>query len=108
MSTPESPPSAATPQQQIVVVERKGNRLGVAGFVFGLIGAIFGLIPLLFWIAFPLGVLGLVFGRMGRRRAKREPERGGKGLATAAVILGAIAIILATIGIAIIAFFSDY
>ena len=101
-TTPEPPPGAATPPQQIVVVERKGNGLGVAGFVCGLIGAIFGLIPLLFWISFPLGVLGLVFGGIGWRRARREPERGGKGLAVAGVILGALAIILAIIGIAII------
>ena len=78
-TTPEPPPGAATPQQQIVVVERKGNGLGVAGFVCGLIGAIFGLIPLLFWISFPLGVLGLVFGGIGWRRAKRERSVVGRG-----------------------------
>jgi Na+/proline symporter len=74
----------------------------VAGFVCGLIGALVGLIPLLSWIAFPLGILGVVFGGIGWRRANREPERGGKGLAIAGLVLGILAVTLATIGIVII------
>jgi Na+/proline symporter len=105
METPD-PLAASTPAtpaaHQVVVIERKGNGLAVAGFVCGLIGAIFGLIPLLFWIAFPLGVLGLVFGGIAWHRARRDAERGGKGLAIAAVILGLLALVLAIIGIVII------
>jgi len=86
----------------VILREKKGNGLGVAGFVCGLIAAIAGLIPLLFWISFPLGVLGLVFGGIGWGRARSDPERGGKGLSIAGVILGIIGIGLAIIGIVII------
>jgi Na+/proline symporter len=74
----------------------------VAGFVCGLIGALVGLIPLLSWIAFPAGILGVVFGGIGWPRANREPERGGKGLAIAGLVLGILAMTLATIGIGVI------
>jgi hypothetical protein len=101
VSTDVSEPSVGQPQQVIVVQERRGNGMSVAGFVTGLIGAIFGLIPLLFWIAFPLGILGAVFGAIGVRRAG-EPGRGGKGLAIAGLILGVVAIVLAVAGVFII------
>jgi hypothetical protein len=94
--------STVQPEPRIVVVERKGNGLGITGFVVGLVGALAGLIPLLFWIAFPLGILGMTFGTIGWRRAVREPERGAKGLSIAGMILGAIAFALAIIGVVII------
>lgn len=104
MSEHETPqdPAAQIPQQQVVVVQQRGNGMAVAGFVCGLLGAIFGLIPILFFLSFPLGILGLIFSVIARRRAKREPDRGGKGLATAGIVLSLIGIVLAIVSIAII------
>lgn len=110
MSTTQTPPQKVTmtlpqeapPAPSVVIVQPKGNGLGTTGFVLGVIGAIFGLIPLLFWIAFPLGGLGLIFGSVGWRHAVKEPERGGKGLAIAGTILSVIAIALAVVGATII------
>lgn len=69
--------------------------MGTAGFVCGLLSAILGLVPLLFVFAFPLGLLGIVFGAIGWRRAVNEPVRGGKELSIAGVVLRAIGLVLA-------------
>jgi hypothetical protein len=71
--------------------------LSVAGFVSALSGALFGLMYVV-WIAFPLGLLGLIFGAIAWQRVRSDPSRGGKGLAISAVILGAIALVLAILG----------
>jgi hypothetical protein len=83
-------------------MQSRGNGLGTAGFVCGLLATIFGLIPILFFLSFVLGLLGIVFGWVGWRRAKREPDRGGKGLSIAGLILGVIGFTLAIISIAVI------
>ncbi|MGH9187586.1 MAG: DUF4190 domain-containing protein [Acidimicrobiales bacterium] len=70
--------------------------LAVAAFVCGLVGALFGLMPLLFFVAFPLGVLGLIFGIVARRRGK-------SGMAVAGVVLGSLAVVLAVVGVAVLA-----
>lgn len=81
-------------------VEKPGNGMAVAALVLGVVGAVFGLIPLLFFVAFPLGVLAIVFGIAGRRKAKRGAS--GKGMSTAGVILGVVAFALAIAGIVIV------
>lgn len=88
---PETPP-------QIVVVKQAGNGFAVTALVLGVIGAIVGLIPLFFIGAWLLGVLALIFGFVGRSRAKRDPNAGRGGMALAGIILGVIAIILGAIG----------
>ena len=82
------------PQPQQVVVERKENGLGVAGFVCGLLSAIFSLLPIFFFLSFPLGILGIVFGAIGWGRARKDSARGGKGRSIAGLILGLIGFIL--------------
>jgi hypothetical protein len=100
--TPQQPPPQPPPPQQVVVVERRGNGLGVAGFVCGLLSAIFGLIPFLFFVAFPLSVVGIVFGALGWRRARRDPARGAKGLSLAGLILGVVGLVLAIVQVVLI------
>ena len=77
-----------------------GNGMAVAGLVLGIIGLLFGLIPLTFFIALPCGILGTIFGFAGRRRAKRGAT--GKGMATAGLITGIIAIGLGIAGVMIV------
>ncbi|MFD7661637.1 DUF4190 domain-containing protein [Streptomyces sp. NPDC059788] len=78
------------------------NGLGVAALVLGIIGALSGLIPLFFWLAGILGLLALVFGLVGRGRAKRG-QATNKGMATAGAVFGAIALILSVVGVVITA-----
>jgi hypothetical protein len=82
----------------VVSVERKGSRLGVAGFVCGLVGALIALIPLFFFMGWILGVLGIVFGAVGWRNAWRDAGRGGKRLSIAALVLGVVAVALGVFG----------
>jgi hypothetical protein len=71
-----------------------GNGMATAGFVCGLIGALAGLVPILFFIWLPLGILGIVFGAIGRGNASSLPDRKGAGLAVAGIILGIVALVL--------------
>jgi Na+/proline symporter len=93
--------------ERIVYVEKAGNGLAVAGFICALVGAFAGLIPLMFWLAIPLGVLGLVFGIIGRKRAKREPAVGRRGMATWGIALGIVAVGLGIWGATVIASVSN-
>ena len=76
--------------------------MAVAALVCGIVGAVLGFIPILFIAAFVLGPLTLVFGIVGRRRATREPAVGRKAMATWGAVLGAAAVILGLIGVAIV------
>ncbi|MCM1449272.1 MAG: hypothetical protein NC082_02940 [Clostridiales bacterium] len=71
-------------QPQVVVVEKKGNGMGTAGFVLALLGLIFCWVPVLDWI---LWLLGLIFSIIGMFKPK-------KGLAIAGLIISFIYIIV--------------
>jgi hypothetical protein len=66
----------------------------------GIIGVVAGVIPLLFFVAWVLGVLAVVFGIVGRNTARQR--RVGRGQATAGAILGAVAIVLGIVGVVIV------
>ncbi|MEW2507921.1 hypothetical protein AB0878_46410 [Amycolatopsis sp. NPDC047767] len=73
MSYAPMPPSAPMP-----VPNQYKNGLGTAGFVLGLVGLIFAFIPIIGVIAWPLTILGLIFGIVGTLRANgaRRATRG--------------------------------
>ncbi|MFJ7217519.1 DUF4190 domain-containing protein [Amycolatopsis sp. NPDC098790] len=85
MSYAPMPPMSAPVQPK--------NGLGTAGFVLGLVGLIFAFIPIIGVIAWPLVILGLVFGIVGLLRANRG-QASNKGLAIAAVVLSAIGLVI--------------
>lgn len=93
---------APVPMAAPDVVQPPGNGLAVAGLVCGIVGAVFGLIPWTFWLAWILGVLAIVFGAIGRRRADREPAAGKRSMATAGLILGIVAIALGIVGLIVL------
>ena len=69
------------------------NGLGTAGFVLGLLGVLFSLIPIVGVIAWPLVILGLVFGLIGWWRA-RSGAATNKGLAIAGAVLSVIGLVM--------------
>jgi hypothetical protein len=75
--------------------------MAVAALVLGLIGLLSGLIPLLFFIAFPCGILAVVFGFVGRNRAVRR-HASGKGMSIAGLVLGVLAVVLGVVGLVLI------
>jgi hypothetical protein len=90
------------PPGEQIHFERKGSGVPIAGFVFGLVGTLIGLIPVLFWLTIPLGLMGMLLGGVGWRRAVHTPDSGAKRLSIAGTILGAIAIVLALVASVII------
>lgn len=71
------------PAQQPVVV-KKGNGMGVAGFVLALLGLIFCWVPVIDWI---LWLLGVIFSLIGVFKPK-------KGLAIAGLVISFIGILV--------------
>lgn len=92
-------PMTPEEQAQIVYVKQAGNGFAVAGLTCGIIGVVFGLgMAITFPIAIAAGLLAVLFGILGRHRAKKEPAAGRKTMATWAVVLGIIAVGLGGIG----------
>lgn len=65
--------------------EREGNSYAKNGLICGIIG--------LFCFGIILGPVALILGVKGLDYAKRYPKAGGEGSATAAIVLGIIAIV---------------
>jgi hypothetical protein len=88
-----------SPGRRTVADDRaqRSSALATTACVLGLASAILALIPLAFVLSFPLGALAVVLGALAWIRAGRNPDRSGKGLAQAALILGAIGIAIAAL-----------
>lgn len=69
------------------------NGLGTAGFVLGLIGLLFSFIPIIGVVAWPLVILGLIFGAIGFARSRKRTATNG-GLAIAGAILSLIGLVI--------------
>lgn len=104
MTTPGAPQPGA-PQQP--PPQQMRNGLGTAALVLGIIGVLCGLVPLLFWVAGVLAVLALVFGFVGIGRARRG-QATNRGMAIWGTSLGAVAAVLAVVGLVIsVSVFND-
>lgn len=77
------------------------NGFGIAALCLAASGLVFGLIPLTGFIALICGVLAVIFGLLGRGRAKRKVAT-NKKMATASTILGVGAIGLGILGMSIV------
>jgi len=95
MNQTQTFPIPSTP----AVEQAPAKGLAVAALVCGIVGAFFGLIPLTAFFAMPLGLVAFVLGLLAARKMKRAGHKAG--MARAGWILGAIAVILAIIGFAI-------
>lgn len=69
------------------------NGFGVTGFVLGLLSVFFAWMPLVGVIAWPLAILGLIFGALGWQRT-RKGVANNKGLAIAGTVLSLIGLIV--------------
>ena len=69
------------------------NGLGTAALVLGILGAIFSVVPISGVIAWPMVILGLVFGIVGFVRAKNG-KANNQGVALSGAILSGIGLIL--------------
>jgi uncharacterized protein DUF2510 len=74
-----------------------GNGIAVAAISCGLVALLFAWMPVFVVIGLTLGVLGVVFGVKGRRRAKNVGH--GHGMAMAGLISGIGALLLSIVGV---------
>lgn len=72
------------------------NGFGTASFVLGLLGLVFAMIPIIGVVAWPMVILGLVFGLIGWRRAANGGAT-NKGLAIAGVVLSVAGLVLCVV-----------
>jgi hypothetical protein len=91
------PPPPPPPVQQWRPVT-PGRGLHIAALVVGIVGAVAGLIPLLFLVAWGGGVVAVVLGAIAYRQGRTVGVRQGR----AGIILGAVALALGTLGLAIV------
>lgn len=76
-----------------------GNRIATAAMTCGLIGMFLAWIPFVVVAGLTLGVLALVFGSIGLRRAQAAGR--GRGFAITGVLSGIAALALSAVGIAL-------
>lgn len=69
------------------------NGLGVTALVLGIVGLALSFVPLIGVIAWPLVILGIVFGAIGRTRVTRRQATNG-GQATAGLVLSILGLVV--------------
>ncbi|NGN64740.1 DUF4190 domain-containing protein [Streptomyces sp. A7024] len=74
------------------------NGLGIAGLVFSISGLVLWLIA---FAGLPLSAAGVICGAVARRQARRGTATNG-GMALAAIIVGAIGVLVSAIWLAVI------
>lgn len=97
--SPDPSPPAAAPQVHAAtpppIANAGSNGMAIAALVLGISTIIFFF--LFFPLAFVLGILGVIFGFIGRSRARENPTVGGGGMALAGIITSIIGFLLALI-----------
>jgi hypothetical protein len=95
--TASAPPSA--PGYRVTAPIHNG--LGIAALCCGIVGILLGQVPLLFFGSGALGILAIVFGIIGIRRALHR-EASNRAMAVTGVATGVVALALAIWGVSII------
>jgi hypothetical protein len=72
------PPTMPPQQPYVPQPPQKTNGLAIAGFVTSLLC---------------MGLVGLILSIVGLSQIKKDPSQGGKGLAIAGIVLGALGIV---------------
>lgn len=91
-----------------VVPSSYRNGMGTAALVVGVVALVLAVLLIFFPIAFVLGILAVIFGAFGIRRAD-QGEANNKGHALAGLVCGALAFVLAiSIAIRLGTFINDH
>ena len=76
----------------------------IAALVLGIVSLVFSFIPVVRYIAFILGILGIVFGGIAISKAKKEGKFSGMGLTGILTGIGSIVVLIIRIIIIAICF----
>jgi hypothetical protein len=77
------------------------NGIGIAGGVCGIVAVVLCWIPFVDYVSVVLGVLAIIFGALGVRRANGESGN-GKGLAITGIVTGIVAVVISVLFLAVI------
>ncbi|RRO16995.1 DUF4190 domain-containing protein [Saccharopolyspora rhizosphaerae] len=89
MSTQQPPPASGDSSYSVTPM----NGIGVAALVLGIVGFLMSLLPLIGVVAWPMVVLGLIFGVVGIMRARRKIAT-NLGMAVAGTVLSALGLVV--------------
>jgi len=82
------------PEREIVYHKEVKNSMATAALVLGIIALVLSWIPIINNAGIICGILAVIFGFVGYRRAKRI-DGIGKGAALAGIICGALGVVIA-------------
>ncbi|MFF3981191.1 DUF4190 domain-containing protein [Streptomyces sp. NPDC001828] len=94
------PPMDGYPSGWAPVPPRLSNGLGTAAIVLGSISSFVALLPGLFWVAWILGPLAVIFGLVGLHNV-RKGRADNKSSALGGTILGGVSMALAIVGLVV-------
>lgn len=102
-SYPVAPPVGYPQAAGYGMPPQPSNGMGTTGLVLGIIGVVCSLTFFLWFFGVILGILGIIFGAIGRGKANRG-EATNKGAATAGLVCGIVAtVILPLLGLLLFA-----
>jgi hypothetical protein len=90
---------AYQPQPQSAHPAQPANGMAVAALVLGIVGLVFSFVPIIGIIAWPLVILGTVFGGIGLSKANEVPGA-PKGMAIAGLTCSIVGLVICFIWIA--------
>lgn len=100
---PAAPPVGYPQAPGYAAPAQPSNGMGTTGMVLGIIGVVCSLTFFLWFFGVILGILGIIFGAIGRGKANRG-EATNKGAATAGLVCGIVAtVVLPLLGILVFA-----
>jgi uncharacterized protein DUF4190 len=83
--------------QQPAYPAQPSNGLAVASLVLGIVGLVFSFIPIVGVIAWPMVILGIVFGGIALNKANQAPASSSKGMAIAGLVCSIIGLVICII-----------
>ncbi|WP_217141716.1 DUF4190 domain-containing protein [Streptomyces sp. AC627_RSS907] len=92
-SYPAAPPVGYPQAPGYAMPMQPSNGMGTTGLVLGIIGVVCSLTFFLWFFGVILGILGIIFGAIGRGKATRG-EATNKGAATAGLVCGIVATVI--------------
>jgi len=87
---------AYQPQPQPAYQAQPSNGMAVASMVLGIVGLVFSFIPIIGVIAWPLVILGIIFGGVGLSKANEVPGS-PKGMAIAGLTCSLVGLLICII-----------
>lgn len=104
---PSAAQRAGVPQQRtaapaVAPAVAPRNGFGVTALVLGMLGLLFSFIPIIGMIAWPLVLLGLLFGVLGVVRASRG-RADNRGVAIAGTVLSAVGLVICIVYASVVA-----